>query len=145
MQNEWITTFLPEQLWEDMTLEAVNDEYERISDVFVDMGNDAITAFNDKGEEEDLSTMRSAYFLGLGELYELGGGNSDKVKQRNAVIERYKTHFSRVTEMFRDAMGNCLSLRDSSLSNVRVPSDKELFNILYGTPERMSTIDERSI
>ena len=145
MQNEWITTFLPEQLWEDMTLEAVNDEYERISDVFFDMGNDAITAFNDKGEEEDLSTMRSAYFLGLGELYELGGGNSDKVKQRNAVIERYKTHFSRVTEMFRDAMGNCLSLRDSSLSNVHVPSDKELFNILYGTPERMSTIDERSI
>lgn len=144
-QSEWITTFLPDQLWEDITFEAVNDEYDRITDVFVDMRDNAISAFNDKGDEDDLNTLRSAQFWGLEDLYELNGGNSDKVKQRNAIIERYDDNFSQVTETLGEAMGTYLSLRDSSLSSVRVPSDKELFTILYGTPERVSTIDERGI
>ena len=76
-QSEWITTFLPDQLWEDITFEAVDDEYDRITDVFVDLADNAITAFNEKGEEDDLNTIRAAQFWGLEDLYELNGGNSD--------------------------------------------------------------------
>ena len=144
-QREWISGNLPEYLWRDITYDAVNTEYHRVYDMLVEKANNAISAYSRKGRQDDLENMRFAYAWGLGDLYELGGGNSSDVKKRNAAIEKYKTNFERVTALLPSMIGGNLHLRDSSYRVTSMPSDDEIFKTLLGTPGKIATDNDDDI
>lgn len=131
MEKDWIYGTLPEKLWNGQRTDLANAEWKRVSDLLQDYGNQAIRAFEDAGDEEDLNGLFAASLFGMEDFYLLGSSASEK--KRKAQVNEFKKNYEAVLDNLHENMSAFLQSGTPGSAGAGY-TDAQLCKLLLGTP-----------
>lgn len=149
LQKKWISENLSTLVWNDVTYEALNNEYQELSSLLIDYSNQCMNTYFDKSVDTYYgNNFRSELLRTFDEIDTIFGGESFNTK-RDKTINRYKSSCESRIENLRENLGVCLRLRDSLLVATEWHPDDDVFcSMLLGEPEdipRLSSEEEFEI
>lgn len=148
-QKQWIYDNLPTKVWQDVTYDRVNSEYQRLSSSLVDLANNARQTYYDNALDEYYGFSWKSELLRNFDQISSYFGEGSYSSRIDEAMANYKEHCEEVLGDLADNMGSFLYLRDSTFYGCDYErSDKEIFEMLMGTPENepdLSYTQEREI
>lgn len=138
-QKMWICESLPIKVWEGITYNALNSEYQRLVQVMAEFADEEIEKFYDQSvyaENLDRSLFGDNYYDASADLmmqafFGVGLGQSAQ-RDRKQSIKNYKERYKNVVELLKNNLSICLTYKDSSFVECEHYSDEEIFNTLIG-------------
>ena len=130
MEKDWIYGTLPEKLWNGQRTDLANAEWKRVSDLLQNYGNQAIRAFEDAGDEEDLNGLFAASLFGMEDFYLLGSSASEK--KRKAQVNEFKKNYEAVLDNLHENMSAFLQSGTPGSAGAGY-TDAQLCKLLLGT------------
>ena len=140
--KNWIYNNLPDRVWDNLALDAINKEYRRLVDLLTDYANSNIDRYYDKErdiEESRASSLGSTYYdNSLSNQFNMSLWGietaSDARRRRNNAIEAYKSRYNSVTSNLKSSFESCLSYKDSTITDDwKSYGDKEICDMLLGS------------